>query len=456
MSKDRMTLTRKIKLIPVGDKEEVNRVYTYIREGQYAQYQACNLFMGQLASEYYKCNRNIKDPEFIQRQREITLKENSLFSDIKFPTGADTRSQSMRKVQQDFSTALKNGLARGERTITNYKRTNSLLTLGRNLKFYHNYNSYTEFLDNIKSPDLSVYIKWINKITFKIIFGNPHRSEELRSVIKNILEENYKVQGSSIAVEGKEIILNLTLSIPKQIRELDEQTVVGVNLGLTVPAMCALNNNPYERLSIGSADDFLRIRTQMQAQRKRLQASLQTTTGGHGRKKKLQALNRLRDREKNFAETYCHMISHKVVNFALKNNAKYINIENIAGYDTNKFILRNWNYYKMQQYISYKAEKYGIIVRKINPCYVSQVCSVCGNWGETQKKSSTLFICSNKDCTSHKDKYGFDANFNAARNVAMSTAWSEDPLTAKDFEEARIRYGIPEDADNKNNNKTEE
>ena len=139
MSKDRMTLTRKIKLIPVGDKEEVNRVYTYIREGQYAQYQACNLFMGQLASEYYKCNRNIKDPEFIQRQREITLKENSLFSDIKFPTGADTRSQSMRKVQQDFSTALKNGLARGERTITNYKRTNPLLTLGRNLKFYHNY-----------------------------------------------------------------------------------------------------------------------------------------------------------------------------------------------------------------------------------------------------------------------------------------------------------------------------
>lgn len=26
-------LTRKIQLVPVGDKEEINRVYNYIREG---------------------------------------------------------------------------------------------------------------------------------------------------------------------------------------------------------------------------------------------------------------------------------------------------------------------------------------------------------------------------------------------------------------------------------------
>ena len=27
------TITRKIQLIPVGDKEEINRVYTYLRDG---------------------------------------------------------------------------------------------------------------------------------------------------------------------------------------------------------------------------------------------------------------------------------------------------------------------------------------------------------------------------------------------------------------------------------------
>ncbi|MCM1308493.1 MAG: hypothetical protein NC223_07840 [Butyrivibrio sp.] len=68
---DMQTITRKIRLLPVGDKEEVNRVYKYIRDGMYAQYQACNLLMGQLASEYFKCNRDIKSDSFKTAQKEI-------------------------------------------------------------------------------------------------------------------------------------------------------------------------------------------------------------------------------------------------------------------------------------------------------------------------------------------------------------------------------------------------
>ena len=190
---NRMTICRKIKLFPVGDKEEINRVYDFIRNGQYAQYQACNLLMGQLMSEYYKHNRDIKNEEFKNRQKEICTNSNPLFEDIEFATGVDTPSAVTQKVKQDFSTALKNGLAKGERTITNYKRTNPLITRGRNLTFYHEYESYQEFLDHLDKSDLTVYIKWVNKIVFKVVFGNPHRSMELRSVIQNIFEENYKL-----------------------------------------------------------------------------------------------------------------------------------------------------------------------------------------------------------------------------------------------------------------------
>lgn len=315
---NRMTICRKIKLFPVGDKEEIGRVYKFIRDGQYAQYQACNLLMGQLVSEYYKYNRDIKNEDFKARQKEIMTNSNEILKDIDFATGVDTPSAVTQKVKQDFSTALKNGLARGERTVTNYKRTNPLITRGRNLKFYHEYESYQEFLDKLNDSDLKVYIKWVNKIVFKVVLGNPHRSLELRSVIKNILEENYKLQGSSIMVDEKEIILNLSLSIPKQIRELDENTVVGVDLGIAVPAMCALNNNLYERAAIGSADDFLRIRTKIQAQRRRLQKALRNTSGGHGRQKKLRALDRITKQEAHFVETYCHMVSKRVIDFALK------------------------------------------------------------------------------------------------------------------------------------------
>lgn len=72
------------------------------------------------------------------------------------------------------------------------------------------------------------------------------------------------------------------------------------------------------------------------------------------------------------------MVSSRIIKFALKHNAKYINLECLKGYNINKKILRNWSYYELQQMITYKANKYGIIVRKINPCFTSQVCSECG------------------------------------------------------------------------------
>ena len=373
---DTQTITRKIQLYPVGDKEEVDRVYKYIRDGMYAQYQALNLLMGQLASEYFKCNRDLKNEDFKKAQKEIFKSDNPLLQDIKFPKGNDTISAVTQKVRQDFSTALRNGLAKGERTISNYKRTNPLITRGRNLKFCHEYGSYNDFLDKLFTSELEVFVKWVNKIKFKIVFGNPHRSHELRCVIKNIFEEVYKVQGSSIQFDktGKKIILNLSMAIPKRKIELDENTVVGVALGIAVPAVCALNNNEYTS-TIGSMDDFLRVRTKIQAQRRRLQKSLKYTNGGHGRKKKLKPLKRFEDYERNFAKTYNHMISRQVVDFAVKHNAKYINMEDLEGYTANDFILQNRSYYQLEQYITYKAGIYGIEVRTVNPY---PRCKSCG------------------------------------------------------------------------------
>lgn len=411
--KERMTICRKVKLYPVGDKEEVDRVYKFIRDGQYAQYQACNLLMGQLTSEFYKCGRQLDEPEFAKKRKEIFLNSNPIFADIKFATGVDTPSAVTRKVRKDFKTALKNGLARGERTVTNYKRTNPLITRGRNIKFCHEYENHNEFLDKLYDSELKVYIRWVNKIKFNVIIGNPHKSHELRSVIQNIFEENYLIQESNIGIKDNDIILNLTLSIPKQPAELDENVVVGVDLGLAVPAVCALNTNDYTKKFIGSKDDFLKVRTQIQSQRKRLQKSLISTAGGHGRGKKMRALERAKEKERNFVSTYNHYVSKSVVDFALKNRAKYINVEDLSGFDSSKFILRNWSYYELQSYIKYKAEKHGITMRKVNPYHTSQICSCCGHWEEGQRIDQSHFVC--KACGAE-----MNADFNAGRNVAKS------------------------------------
>lgn len=152
----------------------------------------------------------------------------------------------------------------------------------------------------------------------------------------------------------------------------------------------------------------------MQAQKRRLQKNLKSAAGGHGRTKKLKALDKFQEKERHFAKTYNHYVSKNVVDFEVKHNAKYINVEDLSGFDSSKFILRNWGFYELQQFITYKAKRYGIEVRKINPYHTSQICSCCGHWKEGQRIDQSHFIC--KKCGVE-----LNADFNAARNIAKST-----------------------------------
>lgn len=322
----------------------------------------------------------------------------------------------------------------------------------------HGYSNNEEFYNNLYNDrNLKVYFsmpyrKGEDKILFQLILGNPHKSHELRCVLENIFVGTYKIRGSSIGfIKNREtgkmsdLCLYLTVEHTQNECSLDENVVVGVDLGQAIPATCAVNNNKYDRLYIGSADDFKRKRTQIQNQRKRIQINLKNSVGGgHGRKKKLKALDRFSDYETNFVTSYNHMVSKKVVDFALKHNAKYINLEYLKGYDTSKFILRNWSYYQLQTYIEQKAAKYGIIVRYINPCYTSQVCSECGHWAENQRKSQSDFEC-DKGCFSSDKHKKINADFNAARNISNSTLFvdrTEDYDKEDLFKQAREYYGI--------------
>lgn len=224
----------------------------------------------------------------------------------------DTKDRITQKVFQDFKYDLKNGLLSGERVLRTYKKHNLLLVRGRSLKFYR--------------EGKDVYIKWYGGIVFKCILGyHKENVQELQSTINKVLEGKYKVCESSISV-GKDLILNLTMDIGETSKKNDfvEGRIAGVDLGIKVPAYISLNDNSYLRKAIGSIDDFLRIRVQMQKRRKHLQSLLVSVKG---REKKLKALERLSTIEKNFVTTYNHFLSHNIVKFALDNNAGQINME---------------------------------------------------------------------------------------------------------------------------------
>ena len=347
---------------------------------------------------------------------------------------------------------VKKGLFSGSKENPPRYKYDSPFTVAKStIGFSHDYDSYEELCEHINDKDCKLYFDFGGNqnptiARFIIDLGTNGNKCELTTTLLRVYSGKYKYCGSSIQFDktGKKIVFNLSLEIPQKECSLNENIVVGVDLGIKVPAVCALNVNPYAREYIGNVDDFLKIRTQIQNQRRNLSKQLKNTTGGHGRTKKLKALDRYTKRERNFVKNYNHMVSSRIIKFALKHNAKYINLECLKGYDTDKKVLRNWSYYELQQMITYKANKYGIIVRKINPCFTSQVCSECGNYEEGQRISQEKFMCKSEKCRFHNLKKGYiNADFNAARNIAKSELFLDSEVTKKKIEEAARYYNIP-------------
>lgn len=416
-------ITRKIQLLVDGNKEEMNRVYKYIRDGMYAQNRAYNILISNIFSAITsgKSQQEINDIyKKGQRVPKIDKPEWSLYKygDFKFPKGMQTAASVKQRVIKDLKKSKADGLYKGKVSLPNKKLDAPLIIESQQFNFYHKYETDNELLENIYIvDDPNIYMKFVNGIHFKIVFGNPHRSHELRSVFENYFRGTYKCCGSSIQIDGKKIILNLTLEIPQRKRQFDENIVVGVDLGIAIPAMCSLNINNYIKMSIGSYDDFTKQRIRIQSERRRLQKSLSMSNGGHGRKKKLQSLDRFKHKEKNWVNTYNHKISKQIIDFTIKNKAKYINIEDLAGYNASDFILRNWSYYELQSMIKYKAEKYGIVVRTVKANYTSQMCSCCGYIDKDNRpkdeKGQAFFKC--LQCGKE-----LNADFNASQNIAKS------------------------------------
>ena len=399
-----MINVRKLKLvIRETDKELRSQKYKFIRDSQYAQYRALNVAMGYISSAYLKANKDIKSEEYKEAIKLLT-NSNPIFSGIEVGTGIDTLSAVTRKVKKDFSASIKNGLARGERNLTSYKRTYPLITRGRNLKFRY------------EGDD--IVIKWVNKIEFTVVTGSNNMKEntiELKHTLHKIINNEYKIKESSLMFDkNNNLILNLTFDIPdKEAYEIVPGRTLGVDLGIATPAYVCLSDNTYIRSGFGSANDFFRVRQQMKNRRRNLYKSLSLVKGGQGRKKKLQAINSLRDKERNFAKTYNHQLSYKIVKFAKDNKCEFINLEYLTKDGFENRILSSWSYYELQNMIEYKAEREGIKVRYVDPAYTSQTCSKCGHVDKENRPTQAKFKCVNCGLE-------LNADHNASINIARS------------------------------------
>lgn len=137
--------------------------------------------------------------------------------------------------------------------------------------------------------------------------------------------------------------------------------------------------------------------------------------------KKRQAGEVIGDKEYRIMKDMDHKISRQIVDYAHKHKLRIV-LEDLKGIRFNKTkgtgsktvnrLVNSWSFYRLQQFIEYKAKERGIEVQYIKPHYTSQECSFCGNIGKREKET---FICVNKRCEVYDKKR--NAYINAAFNI---------------------------------------
>ncbi len=470
--------TKKFTLYPVGDKAEVNRVYDYIRKGQKVFSQMLNICISVLYTSMLngddkekhivynedgtpknnpKTNKPTERSNYDELQtlgsRTPDSKLGSLYAgkiDINdYPTGLPLAGTAGRKADMKLKDSRKKGLFEGKVSLPTFKKDIPLdfpkmyvTPMSANKKpvgIYYDTEKYPtpmDFYDALMNDrNVELYLKFCNDITFKFCLGNLKDSLYLRKTLVDIFNGVVEPCDSSICVDGKRIILNMSMDFPTVEHTLDKTKVMGIDVGFVVPLMCAFNDDDYLRLAIGDGKFIRHHRIMFQEERRALAKALRmSATNGKGRTKKLKPLDELKSKEKNFVKTQNQIMAKRAVNFALKHNAGVIQMENlkhIARKERDKFLLRNWGYFELQQAIEFKAQQYGIEVRYVEPAYTSQVCSICGHRGIRNEQSK--FICTNPECKIHgkyqeaKNKaFDVNADFNGARNIALSDHFITD------------------------------
>ena len=117
-------ISRKIQIVPIGDTKNCAPIHEYISEAMDAQYRAKNLLMGHIGSMYYKNEQKMtKD-----LKSGVLYSGNPVLSSISFPIGLDLNSSIRNQIRQEIDSALKNGVAKGERSLSSYKRNNPVIT----------------------------------------------------------------------------------------------------------------------------------------------------------------------------------------------------------------------------------------------------------------------------------------------------------------------------------------
>lgn len=267
--------------------------------------------------------------------------------------------------KNDFSELMKNNIAPRV-----YKNT-GVMDIGK-AAFGDFYKEGGKYFTNITS-----------KFPVKFNLGSkPSQAGQAVQTLNGIIDGSLKLCESKLQIKNNKLFMLLVVQQEVEQPVLDKEKVMGIDLGMDIPAYVAMEFKPEWGRAFGNKKELLSFKTKIKKMKDLEKQRGIYARGGHGRKRKLKNnhLEALRNRESNFAKTYNHTLSKQIVDYAIKNKVGTIRMEKLDGKSfKNQKMLGDWTYYMLQQMIQTKGEAKGINVEFVNPAYTSSVCSTCGH-----------------------------------------------------------------------------
>jgi len=186
------------------------------------------------------------------------------------------------------------------------------------------------------------------------------------------------------------------IAVTVEEKENTDVGVLGVDLGLKCPAVAVTETGKTKFFGNGRENKYMKRK--FRSKRKKL-----------GKAKKPQAIKKLNDKEQRWMKDKDHKISRQIVDFAIQEGVGTIRLEQLSGIRQtartsrkNEKNLHTWSFYRLAQYIEYKATLSGIRVEYVDPKYTSQTCPECS---ERNKARDRKYKCSCGFKT-HRDRVG--------------------------------------------------
>jgi len=189
------------------------------------------------------------------------------------------------------------------------------------------------------------------------------------------------------------------ITVEKEVEERNPKSVLAVDLGIRWIATTVNSDNPKPKF-------YGKELRQVKGHYFYLKRSLAL-------KKAYKTIKKIGSKERRAVNNILHKISRAIINEALKNESMIVlgNLKEIRknnkGRRFNRKLNNGFPYYKLSQFIEYKAKWLGIKVIKVSERNTSKACHRCGHVG---LRVGSLFKCPN--CN-----YQCNADYNRAMNI---------------------------------------